>query len=46
MTTTVSAITAPTKLFAGAVAAMTFAVAGCQSSYGANTVSSSTVGYA
>ena len=46
MTTTVSAFTAPTKLFAGAIAAMTLAVTGCQNTYGANTVSSSTVGYA
>ncbi|MEL7389942.1 MAG: hypothetical protein AAFN76_09190, partial [Pseudomonadota bacterium] len=46
MTTPVSAIAGPTKLFAGAVAAMTLGLAGCQSSYGANTVSSSSVGYA
>ena len=46
MSQTVSAIAAPTKLFAGAVAAMTLAVAGCQSSPSANTVSSSSVGYA
>jgi len=46
MTTTVSAFMAPTKLFAGAIAAMTLAVTGCQNTYGANTVSSSTVGYA
>lgn len=46
MTTTVSAMTAPTKLFAGAAAALTLALAGCASPYGANTVSSSAVGYA
>jgi outer membrane lipoprotein SlyB len=46
MTLQVSAAKAPTKLLAGAFAALTLAVAGCQSTYGANTVSSSTVGYA
>ena len=46
MTHQVSAKSAPTKLFAGAFVAMTLAVAGCQSTYGANTVSSSSVGYA
>jgi outer membrane lipoprotein SlyB len=46
MTTIVSAVKAPTKLFAGGIAAMTLAVAGCQSTYGANTVNSSSVGYA
>ncbi len=46
MTTVLTAYKAPTKLFAGAAAALTLAVAGCQSSYGANTVNSSSVGYA
>ena len=46
MTMIVSAVKAPTKLFASGIAAMTLALAGCQSSYGANTVSSSSVGYA
>lgn len=46
MTTVRSAVQAPTKLFAGAAIALTLAAAGCQSTYGANTVSSSTVGYA
>jgi len=46
MTTAISAKQAPTKLLAGAFAAMTLAVAGCQTTNGANTVSSSSVGYA
>jgi outer membrane lipoprotein SlyB len=46
MTVQTSAVRAPTKLFAGAIAATTLALAGCQSTYGANTVSSSSVGYA
>lgn len=46
MTKSVSAIAAPTKLFAGAVAAMTLTLAGCQSTYGANTVSSDSQGAA
>lgn len=46
MTTAISTRSAPTKLFAGALAAMTLAVTGCQSTYGANTVNSSSVGYA
>ena len=46
MTTVITAHKAPTKLLAGAFAAMTLAVAGCQSTYGSNTVSSSSVGYA
>jgi len=46
MTTAITAQRAPTKLFAGALAALTLAIAGCQSTYGANTVSSSSVGYA
>ncbi|MEL7039882.1 MAG: glycine zipper 2TM domain-containing protein [Pseudomonadota bacterium] len=46
MTSQFVAVKAPQKLFAGAFAALAFAVAGCQSSSGANTVSSSSVGYA
>lgn len=46
MITHVPAIKAPKHLAAGAFAAMALAVTGCQSTYGANTVSSSTVGYA
>lgn len=36
----------PSKFMAGAFAALTLALAGCASTYGANTVSSSGVGYA
>lgn len=46
MTHQVSAVMASPKILAGAIAAMTLAVTGCQSTYGANTVSSSSVGYA
>ena len=46
MTHQITAVRAPVKLFAGAIAAMSLTVAGCQSTYGANTVSSSSVGYA
>lgn len=46
MTTHVPALKAPTKLFAGAAAALTLALAGCQTTNSANTVSSSSVGYA
>ena len=46
MTTDMIAIKAPKKLLAGALVAMSMAVTGCQSTYGANTVNSSSVGYA
>jgi outer membrane lipoprotein SlyB len=46
MTTQISAYRAPTKLMAGALAAMTLAVTGCQSTNSANTVSAGSVGYA
>lgn len=36
----------PSRMMAGALAALTLALAGCASTYGANTVSSSGVGYA
>lgn len=46
MTIQVSAVKAPSKLMAGVFAAMTLAVTGCATTYGSNTVSSSSVGYA
>ncbi|MEL6724654.1 MAG: glycine zipper 2TM domain-containing protein [Pseudomonadota bacterium] len=46
MTTQIATVSVPTKLFAGALAAMTLAVTGCQSTSGANTVSANSVGYA
>lgn len=46
MTNQVSAKTAPSKLMAGAFAAMTLAVTGCATSNSANTVSAGAVGYA
>ena len=46
MTHTVSASQAPTKLFAGALVAMSLAVAGCQAGSSANTVRPGDVGYA
>ncbi|MEM9181373.1 MAG: glycine zipper 2TM domain-containing protein [Pseudomonadota bacterium] len=46
MTHTVSAIQAPSKLFAGAIVAMSLAVAGCQTGSSANTVRPGDVGYA
>ena len=46
MTSLITASKAPTKLLAGACAALTLVVSGCQTAYGANTVSSDSVGYA
>ncbi|MEP1144286.1 MAG: glycine zipper 2TM domain-containing protein [Henriciella sp.] len=46
MTHQITAVRAPKKLIAGALAAMTLAVAGCQAGSSANTVSSNSVGYA
>ena len=46
MTQTITAQKAPSKYMAGAFAAMTLIVTGCASTNSANTVSSSSVGYA
>lgn len=46
MTTETATVKTPSKMMAGAFAALTLALAGCASGYGANTVSSSSVGYA
>ena len=44
--TTATPVKTPSRMMAGAFAALTLALAGCASAYGANTVSSSSVGYA
>ena len=46
MTTETATVKTPNKMMAGAFAALTLALAGCASGYGANTVNSSDVGYA
>ncbi|MEE2878407.1 MAG: glycine zipper 2TM domain-containing protein [Pseudomonadota bacterium] len=46
MTTEAATVKKPNKMMAGAFAALTLALAGCASGYGANTVNSSSVGYA
>lgn len=46
MTSQTATVKTPSKMMAGAFAALTLALAGCASGYGANTVSSSGVGYA
>lgn len=46
MTTETVTVKTPSKMMAGAFAALTLALAGCASGYGANTVSSTGVGYA
>ena len=46
MTSETATVKTPSKMMAGAFAALTLALAGCASGYGANTVSSSGVGYA
>ena len=46
MTTQTATVKTPSKMMAGAFAALTLALAGCASGYGANTVSPSGVGYA
>ncbi|MEQ8557878.1 MAG: glycine zipper 2TM domain-containing protein [Henriciella sp.] len=46
MTTETATVKTPSRMMAGAFAALTLALAGCASGYGANTVSSSSVGYA
>ena len=46
MTRQIVAIQKPSRMMAGAFAALTLALAGCASNYGANTVSSTGVGYA
>ena len=45
MTTEINTVHKPSKMMAGAFAALTLALAGCASGYGANTVSPNAVGY-
>ncbi|GGB73214.1 MULTISPECIES: glycine zipper 2TM domain-containing protein [Henriciella] len=45
MTTENNTVQTPSKMMAGAFAALTLALAGCASGYGANTVSPNAVGY-
>ena len=44
--TSVMTLKAPSKMIAGAFAALTLTLAGCAGTYGANTVDSNSVGYA